>query len=61
MNQPGQVGQMPAEPATYPSYRFPAKVIQHAVWLYHLSSLSLRDVKLILADRGVFGRAGEPL
>jgi putative transposase len=53
MNQPGQAGRMPAEPATYPGYRFPAEVIQHAVWLYHLFSLSLRDIELILADRGV--------
>jgi putative transposase len=28
-------------------------VIQHAVWLYHCFSLSLRDVELILAARGI--------
>jgi putative transposase len=39
--------------ATYPGYRFPAEVIQHAVWLYHLFGLSLRDVELILAERGI--------
>ncbi|MBL6082250.1 IS6 family transposase [Belnapia sp. T18] len=44
---------MSTEPATYPGYRFPAEVIQHAVWLYHLFSLSLRDIELILAERGV--------
>jgi len=44
---------MISEPATYPGYRFPAEVIQHAVWLYHVFSLSLRDVELILAERGV--------
>ena len=44
---------MPSEPTTYPGYRFPAEVIQHAVWLYHLFSLSLRDIELILAERGV--------
>ena len=44
---------MTPELATYPGYRFPAAVIQHAVWLYHLFSLSLRDVELILAERGV--------
>jgi putative transposase len=27
--------------------------IQHAVWLYHCFSLSLRDVELILAERGI--------
>jgi putative transposase len=40
---------MSAELTTYPGYRFPAEVIHHAVWLY----LSLRDVELILAERGV--------
>ena len=38
---------------TYPGYRFPAEIISHAVWLYHLFSLSLRDVELILAERGI--------
>jgi putative transposase len=33
--------------------RFPAEIICHAVWLYHLFSLSLRDVELLLAERGV--------
>jgi putative transposase len=44
---------MPANPTTYPGYRFPAEIISHAVWLYHLFSLSLRDVELILAERGI--------
>ncbi len=44
---------MTSDPVTYPGYRFPAVVIQHAVWLYHVFSLSLRDVELILAERGV--------
>src|ERR671912_2254331 len=44
---------MSTEPTTYPGHRFPAEVIQHAVWLYHLFSLSLRDIELILAERGV--------
>jgi putative transposase len=44
---------MPSDPTSYPGYRFPAEVIQHAVWLYHLFSLSLRDIELILAERGV--------
>ena len=34
-------------------HRFPADIIGHAVWLYHVFSLSLRDVELILAERGV--------
>ena len=28
-------------------------MIEHAVWLYHCFSLSLRDVELILAARGI--------
>jgi putative transposase len=44
---------MPPESITYPGHRFPAEIIGHAVWLYHLFSLSLRDVELILAQRGV--------
>jgi transposase-like protein len=34
-------------------HRFPAELISHAVWLYHVPSLSFRDVELILAERGV--------
>src|SRR5215475_3523394 len=37
----------------YRGFRFPRDVIEHAVWLYHCFSLSLRDVELILAARGV--------
>ena len=44
---------MTSEPATYPGYRFPAEIISHAVWLYHLFGLSFRDVELILAERGI--------
>src|SRR5258708_26362335 len=33
-------------------YRFPAEIIGHADWLYHVFSLSLRDVDLLLAERG---------
>ena len=44
---------MTPEPTTYPGYRFPAEVIHHAAWLYHVFSLSLRDVELILAERGI--------
>ena len=42
-----------SEPVCYPRHRFPAEIISHAVWLYHVFSLSLRDVELILAERGV--------
>ena len=44
---------MTPEPTTYHGYRFPAEIISHAIWLYHVFSLSLRDVELILAERGV--------
>jgi putative transposase len=44
---------MTSDPATYPGYRFPAEIISHAVWLYHVFSLRLRDVELILAERGI--------
>jgi putative transposase len=42
---------MPPNP--FRGFRFPAEVIEHAVWLYHVFSLSLRDVETILAARGV--------
>ncbi len=37
----------------YRGFRFPAEIINQAVWLYHFFSLSLRDVELILAARGI--------
>jgi putative transposase len=53
MNRLGQDGEMTSEPATYPGYRFPAQIIGHAVWLYHVFGLSFRDVELILVERGI--------
>ena len=44
---------MTAAPNPYRGFRFPAEVIEHAVWLYRCFSLSLRDVEMILAARGV--------
>src|SRR5580692_2175827 len=43
------------KPPPYPHYRhrFPAEIISRAVWLYRVFSLSLRDVELLLAERGV--------
>src|SRR6267154_4732450 len=38
---------------SYRCHRFPAQVIQHAVWLYLRFSLSYRDVEDLLAERGV--------
>jgi len=40
-------------PSPYRGFRFPAEVVEHAVWLYHCFSLSLRDVETILAARGL--------
>jgi putative transposase len=37
----------------YRGFCFPPDVIQHAVWLYHCFSLTLGDVELILAARGI--------
>ena len=44
---------MMTAPNLYRGFRFPAEVIEHAVWLYHCFSLSLRDVETILAARGI--------
>ena len=39
---------------SYRGHRFPVEIISHAVWLYHTLRLSLRDVELLLAERGIF-------
>ena len=44
---------MKKPPDPHYRHRFPAELISHAVWLYHVFSLSLRDVELILAERGI--------
>jgi putative transposase len=44
---------MTGEPSRYRRHRFHGEIISYAVWLYHLFSLSLRDIELILAERGV--------
>ncbi len=44
---------MSQRPDTPHGYRFPGEIISHAVWLYHVFSLSLRDVELLLAERGI--------
>jgi hypothetical protein len=44
---------MTISPNPYRGFRFPSAVIEHAVWLYHCFSLSLRDVELILPARGI--------
>jgi len=49
----GSVPGITTSPNPYHGFRFPAEIIEHAVWLYHCFSLSLRDVETILAARGV--------
>lgn len=44
---------MKSPPDPHYRHRFPAEIISHAVWLYHVFSLSSRDVELILAERGI--------
>jgi len=36
---------MTPSPDPHHRHRFPAELISHAVWLYHVFSLSLRDVE----------------
>jgi putative transposase len=38
---------------SYSGYRFPAEIIQHAVWIYLRFTLSYRDVEELLAERGI--------
>jgi putative transposase len=49
----GETDGMTPPPDPHYRHRFPAEIFSHAVWLYHVFSLSLRDVELILAERGV--------
>jgi putative transposase len=49
----GNSSGMKPQPDPHYRHRFPAEIISHAVWLYHVFSLSLRDVELLLAERGV--------
>ena len=49
----GSLSAMAYAPNPYRGFRYPTEVIQHAVWLYHCFSLSLRDVETILAARGI--------
>ena len=44
---------MSQRPDTPRGHRFSTEIISHAIWLYHVFSLSLRDVELLLAQRGV--------
>jgi putative transposase len=44
---------MKLPPDPHYRHRCPAEVISHADWLYHVLSLSLRNVELLLAERGI--------
>ncbi len=44
---------MKPTPNPHHRHRFPAEIISYAVWLYHMFSLSLREVELLLTERGV--------
>jgi len=39
----GNSSGMKPQPDPHYRHRFPAEIISHAVWLYHVFSLSLRD------------------
>jgi hypothetical protein len=43
----------PMTSLSYRGYRFPASIIQHAIWLYLRFTLSYRDVEELLAERGL--------
>src|SRR3954447_7920139 len=38
---------------SYRGHRFPAEIIQHAIWIYLRFTLSYRDVEELLAERGL--------
>jgi putative transposase len=44
---------MKPPPDPHYRHRFAAEIISQVVWLYCVFSLSLRDVELILTERGV--------
>ena len=44
---------MKPPPEPHYRHRFAAEIIGHAVRLYHVFSRSLRDVELLLAERGI--------
>jgi len=39
--------------SSYKCHRFPAEIIQYAVWLYHRFNVSHRDIEDLLAERGI--------
>jgi putative transposase len=55
LSKAGYIGfrETPLTQISFKRRRFPAAVIQHAVWLYFRFTLSLCDVEEILAQRGI--------
>jgi len=51
--RPGDNCWMNRSTSLYKRYRFPAEIIQYAVWLYHRFNLSHRDIEDLLAERGI--------
>ena len=51
-DRPGQKERHEATTRPQHRRRFPAEIIIHAVWLNHVFSLSLRNLELLLAERG---------
>jgi len=49
----GEIGAMKRLPDPRNRHRFPAKIISHAIWLYHVFDFSLQDVELLLCQRGI--------
>src|SRR5918998_1531157 len=49
----GRVSGMSTTSNPYRGFRYPAEIINQAVWLSHCFSLGLREVELILAARGI--------
>jgi putative transposase len=41
------------QPVSYARHQFPPGIIRHAVWLHLRFTLSYRDVKELLAERGL--------
>jgi len=41
------------QPKLCQRHRFPAEIIQYAVWLYHRFNLSHRDIEDLLAERSI--------
>ena len=44
---------MPLSAALYKGHRFSTEIISHAVWLYHCSPFSYREVEEMVAQRGI--------